>query len=290
MALQIESARAALAALNLRRDELADIELQLFLDALLRYGNCDFRNFNQSVLRRRIADAMRAHEVETISALQDRLLHDDRAFAAFVVAMRGANDTLFRETSFLRAITANVIPLLRTYSFVRIWIPGTSTGADAYSIAALLDDAGMLEKSVIYATCINDVSVAVAKVSGYEHRSESELAALARNAGLSAPVSSYFEMSDGYAHPRDRLRQIVMFARHDPVTDGSINEFHAIVSRGLISLYNGAVQYRLHRLFLDSLMHLGFLALGEHETLEGTVHERAFRQVLQGEQIYRRMR
>ena len=98
---QIEAIDAALPALNLRREELADIELQLFLDALLRYGGYDFRNFNQSALRRRIADAMRSESITTISGLQDRLLHDERALAAFLVSMSGGTSQLFHSASLL---------------------------------------------------------------------------------------------------------------------------------------------------------------------------------------------
>ncbi len=281
---------AASAALSLRRDELADIELQLFLDALLRYGSCDFRQFNQSVLRRRVAGAMRAHGLETISALQNLLLHDERALASFVISMRGSGSSLFSDPSFLRAFVNNVMPLLRTYPFVRVWIPGSATGGEAFTIAALLADAGILSKSLIYATCINDASVAVAKMGLCEHTDENDLATHARQAGLEAPIHSYFEVTQRYAIPRDEIRGGITFGRHDPAADGSINEFVAIVARGLLPLYNGAVQYRLHRIFFESLGHLGFLMLGAGESLTGTVHERAFRQVVHDQPIFRRMR
>lgn len=287
---QVEVVDAAVPALNLRRDELADIELQLFLDALMRYGGYDFRNFNQSVLRRRIADSMRAEGIETISGLQDRLLHDERALAAFVVSMSGGGSELFHDPLFFKAFAAHVVPLLQTYSFVRIWVPGSGTGGDAYSLAALLDEAGVLDKTIVYSTCITDVATAVAKAGVFEHRSEADLIAMARQATLVRPLSDHFEIQDRFAIASPRLRQNVMFARHNPVEDGSINEFHAIVARGILPLYNGAVQYRMHRLYFDSLMHLGFLGLGQHETLANTVHERAFRHVLPDQPIFRRMR
>lgn len=287
---QIEALDSAVPALNLRREELADIELQLFLDALLRYGGYDFRNFNQSALRRRIADAMRQESIATISGLQDRLLHDERALAAFLVSMSGGTSSLFHDPRFLQAFAINVLPLLQTYSFIRIWVPGSGTGADAYSIAALLAEAKMLDRTIIYATCVNDVTAAVAKAGFYEHRSQADFTALARQAGIVGSLNDYFEITDKYTIPRPVLRENVMFARHNPVEDGSINEFHAIVARGLVPLFNGAIQYRLHKLFFDSLMHLGFLGLGQHESLANTVHERAFRQVVTDEPIFRRMR
>jgi chemotaxis protein methyltransferase CheR len=287
---QIDSIDIAVPALNLRREELADIELQLFLDALTRYGGNDFRNFNQSMLRRRIADAMRAEEVATISGLQERLLHNDRTMAQFIVSMGGGTSTLFNDPLFLQTFALNVIPLLRTYSFVRIWVPSSGTGGDAFSIAALLHEAGLLERSVIYATCVSDVAVAVAKSAVYPHRSIADFQTLARQAGITGAIGDYFEVSEGTASPLPVLRENVMFARHNPEVDGSINEFHTIVARGIVPLYNGAVQYRIHKLFFESLMHLGFLCLGQNESLANTVHERAFRKVVATQPIFRRMR
>jgi chemotaxis protein methyltransferase CheR len=190
----------------------------------------------------------------------------------------------------LQALATNVIPLLQTYSFIRIWVPGSGTGGDAYSLAALLKEHGLLEKTIIYATCVNDVTAAVAKAGFDEHRSEADFVALARRSGIVEPLSTYFDVHPSYATPKKELRASVMFARHNPVEDGSINEFHAIVARGLLPLFNGAVQYRLHKLFFDSLMHLGFLGLGQHESLANTVHERAFRQVVTDQPVFRRMR
>ncbi len=284
------AAQEARLALNLRREDLADIELQLLLDALLRYGACDFRCFNQAVLRRRVADAMRAEGVATISGLQERLLHDERAFASFVSSIRSNAATPFADPGLFRAFVANVIPLLRTYSFLRIWVPGAGLGWDAYALAALLDEAGLLERSVIYATFVNDASVAIAKSGFYRHGGRANLEARARLAGLEAPITRYFEVDEEFVVPRERLLESLMFARHNPASDASINEFQAIVGRGLLPLLNGAVQFRLHSLFFESLTHLGFLALGTGESLTHSAHEGAFRQVTAEQPIFRRLR
>jgi chemotaxis protein methyltransferase CheR len=281
---------AASIALNLRRDDLADIELQLLLDALLRYGACDFRPFNQAVLRRRIADAMRAEGVETISGLQERLLHDERAFASFVSSIRSSASALFADPGLFRAFVTSVIPLLRTYSFVRIWVPGAGPSSDAYALAALLDEAGLLDRTVVYATFVNDASVAIAKAGLYRHAGRASLEAGARLAGLEASLTTYFELDHEFAAPKERLRENVMFARHNPASDASINEFHAIVARGFLPLLNGAAQYQLHALLFESLTHLGFLALGSGEAVVHSPHEGAFRQVSPDQPIFRRLR
>jgi chemotaxis protein methyltransferase CheR len=287
---QVESVEKHIPALALRRDERDDIELQLLLDALLRYGGCDFRFFNQSVLRRRVADALRSEGLETISALQERVLHSDRAFASFVVAMSGGTSTLFSEPALLSAFRANVIPLLRTYSFVRVWVPGTGTGGDAYSLAALFAEAGILDRSVIYATFFNDVSVSIAKAGLYRHEKRARLEGAAKLSGLERPIDEYFDIDEEFAVPSERLRASVMVGRHNPATDGSLNEFHAIVSRGVLPLLNGASQFRVHSLFFESLVRLGFLSLGGNESIARTAHEGAFRQVTPEYPIFRRLR
>ena len=287
---EVVTTRESAPALALRRDELNDIELQLLLDALLRYAMCDFRNINPSVLRRRVADAMRAEGVATISGLQERLLHDERALATFVVSIKTTTAGPFADPGFFRAFIANVVPLLRTYSFVRIWLPSTGPGADPFALAAVLDEAGILDRTVLYATFVNDISVAAAKTGAFRHGGRASLEAGARMAGIQAPLATYFDLNDEFATPKERLRESVMLARHNPASDASINEFHAIVARGLLSLLNGEAQHELQALFYESLMHLGFLALGAGESTAHSAHEQSFRQVVQDQPIYRRMR
>ncbi len=286
---QVTTSQPAAPELNLRRDDLADIELQLLLDALLRYGTVDFRCISPTVLRRRVADAMRSEGVTTISGLQERLLHDERAFVSFVVSIKAATSQPFAEPAFFRALVANVVPLLRTYAFVRIWVPSCGPGADAYALAALLDEAGILSRSILYATFINDASVAIAKAGYYKHAGRPVLEASARAAGLESPLSQYFDIDDEFAAPKAGLRESVMFARHNPASDASINEFHAIIARGFLPLLNGVAQYRLHSLLFESLMHLGFLGLGNGEGVAHSSHESAFRQVVSDQPIFRRL-
>jgi chemotaxis protein methyltransferase CheR len=183
-----------------------------------------------------------------------------------------------------------VVPLLQTYSFVRIWVPSSGTGADAYSLAAVLEEAGVLDKCIIYATAFSEVGTEFAKIGTYPHTSEGEVAALAHQAGIVSPLSRYFDLTGTHATATETLRRNLMFARHNPAEDGSINEFHAIIARNMFPLFNGAVQYRMHRLIFDSILHLGFICLGQHESLANTVHEGAFRKMVEDQPIYRRMR
>ena len=269
---------------------IEEIELQLLLDALARVGGYDYRAYDPATLKRRVSDRMRSEGVETISALQNCVLHDQEARTRFVLAMSEGRRELFQDHEFFLAFRANVVPLLQTYSFVRIWFPGSGTGEDPYAIAALLEDIGMLDRCVIYATSFSDLSVEFARAGEYEITNAGAFKAAIRRAGLTCGIERVAEVENQTIRFSERIRNAVMVARHDPTASASINEFHTIIARGLFPLFNGAARYRLHQSVFESLTRLGFLCLGANETLQGTVHERAYRRVTPEQSIYRRLR
>jgi len=270
--------------------DIEEIELQLFLEGLRRIDERDFGAFAQGVLRRRIAERMRAERVPTITALLDRILHDPEAHTRFVASMEGGHRALFHDPGFFAAFRSHVAPLLQTYAFVRIWLPGVGSGEDAYSLACLLAEAGLLDRCVLYATSSAEQSVAIAREGSYRMSGRGTFAAAAAAAGLESDPAGYAQIKGATIGFLPSIREKIMFARHDVARDASLNEFHAIVSRGVVPNYNGETQYRIHRLFYESLGRLGFLCLGQGERLDGTVHEGAYRRVVPDHSIYRRMR
>ncbi len=282
----VESGEQAAA---LRESALPDLELQLLLEAVARYAGYDFRDYAQSALKRRLSERMRAEETTTISALQDRVLHDPEAMQRFIFAMSSSPKTLFRDPAYFRAFREQVVPLLRTYSFVRLWFPACSSGEDVYAIAVILADHGLLERCMMYATDISEAALAQAKSGVFEVPSGEDVASNYKSTGALRALSQYAEVDARKVTFHAGLRENVIFAQHSLATDGSLNEFNAVVARGVLPLFNKALQFRVHNLFLQSLARLGFLCLGANETLKVTPHERVFRQI--GEQpIYRRMR
>jgi len=274
-----------------REGALADLELNLLLDAILRFWGYDFRDYSQTTLKRRIGERIRAEGLQSISGLQERILHDPRAFARFLFAMSGGTSKLFRDPSFFRMFRTTMLPLLRTYAFARIWVPNCAGGEDAYSLAALLHEEGLLERSMIYATDASEMAIAQAKAGTFELESADELRAAHRATGSTASLNDF-----GRIDGRDRLsfsediKKYILFAQHSLVADGSLNEFHVIVARGILPQFNKALQFRVHNLFFSSLVRLGFLCLSTNETLKQTPHERVFREIVPGESVYRRMR
>lgn len=272
-----------------RESALPDLELQLLLEAIVRFCGHDYRDYAQNTLKRRVSERMRAEDVATISGLQERVLHDPTALQEFILAMSSNANTLFRDPAYFRQFREQVVPLLRTYSFVRLWFPGCSTGEDVYAVATILAEHGLLERCMIYATDTSDAAIAKAKAGVFEVSSGDEIAAEHKNTGALKAISQFAQVSAHQVAFKPELSENIIFAQHSLATDGSINEFHAIVARGVLPLFNKALQFRVHNLFLQSLARLGFLCLGPNESLKATPHERAFRQI--GEHaIYRRMR
>jgi chemotaxis protein methyltransferase CheR len=269
---------------------LTDLELNLLLEAILRFSGLDFRDYSQSTLKRRVSERLRDEKLNTISGLQERILHDPAAFARFVFAMSGGPGQLFREPSFFALLRSKIVPLLRTYSFSRIWVPNCSRGEDAYSLAVVLHEEGLLSRTMIYATDTSEIAVAAAKRGVFEFESADALKAAHRATGASKALAETAEIGDHALILREELRKNLIFAQHNVISDKSINEFHLIVARGVLPQFNKALQFRVHNLFITSLVRLGFLALGPSETIKGTPHERVFREVSQDEPIYRRMR
>lgn len=272
-----------------RESALPDLELQLLLEAVVRYAGYDFRDYSQNTLKRRVSERVRAELVNTISGLQERLLHDSEALQQFILAMSSTPNTPFRDPDYFRVFRERVVPLLRTYSFVRLWFPGCSTGEDVYAVATILAEHGILDRCMIYATDISELAIAHAKTGSYEVPSGKDVAMEHRNTGALTVLSQFAEVGPRHVAFKPELQKNIIFAQHSLASDGSLNEFHAIIARGVLPLFNKALQFRVHNLFLQSLARLGFLCLGANESLKLTPHERAFRQIAE-QPIYRRMR
>ncbi len=273
-----------------RNGALTDLELNLLLEGMLRFSGLDFRDFAQSTLKRRVIERMRAENVHTVSGLQERVLHDSDALSRFVFAMSGGRSQLFRDASFYSVFRSRIVPLLKTYSFVRIWVPNCASGEDAYALAVVLSEEGLLRRSMIYATDTSELGISIAKRGVFEIGSAEEVKGAHRATGAQVSLSESCELTDGSLSFDEKLRKNMIFAQHSLVADGSLNEFHLILAPGVLPQFNKALQFRVHNLFLASLIRLGFLCLGPSESIKGTPHERIFREISEGHPIYRRMR
>jgi chemotaxis protein methyltransferase CheR len=273
-----------------RSEERAAVELSLLLEAVVRWSGYDFREYAPATLKRRVAERLRAEGVETISGLQERVLHDHEALRRLVFSLSGNSNRLFRAPEYFRAIRERVVPFLRTYSFVRLWFPACATGEDVYTLACILYEEGLLDRCMIYATDASDLALAHARAGLYQAGSLEEFANDYRLSGGRSSMTDLCEWNDGVVQFKEALQRQIIFSTHSLATDASLNEFHAIIARGVLPQFSKSLQYRVHNLFLQSLTRFGFICLSSAESLHATPHEAVFRKVDEVFPIYRRMR
>jgi chemotaxis protein methyltransferase CheR len=247
--------------------DVEEIEVALLLEAIYRRYGFDFREYAPASLKRRLWRRTHAEGLTTISALQDRVLHDSACMERLLLDLSINVTSMFRDPSFYAAFREKVTPLLRTYPFTRIWIAGCSTGEEVYSLAIVLEEEGLLERTRIYATDINEAVLERARRGVFNLDKMQEFTQNYLQAGGTRAFSEYYLADyDGVVFDR-RLVENAVFAQHNLVSDRSFNEFHVIVCRNVMIYFDRSLQERVFNLFHESLVRFGVLALGHKETI-----------------------
>lgn len=263
--------------------------MQLLLEGVYRYYGFDFRNYVPSSLKRRIRHIMQSEGLTSISALQDYILHDFQCLERFLLGLTVHVTSMFRDPGFFVAFRNRVIPLLRTYPFIRIWHAGCSTGQEVYSMAILLQEEELYHRCRIYATDMNEYVVQQAKSGIYPIGLMQEYTHLYLKAGGKRSFSEYYTAAYDSAIFRSSLKENIVFSQHNLATDHSFNEFNVIVCRNVLIYFDLVLQKRVHQLFYDSICPFGILGLGRQETLKLTEFEQHYEELDRGERIYRRL-
>jgi chemotaxis protein methyltransferase CheR len=270
-------------------ENIESIELDLLLDAVFRLYGYDFRDYAKTSMRRRIANIMKKEEVSTISALQDRVLHDSRSWERFLDGISVNVSAMFRDPGFFLAFRQYAVPVLRTYPFIRIWQAGCSLGEEAYSLAIMLEEEGLYDRSLIYATDINEVSLRQAREAIYPAELMQKYTQNYVQAGGQQSFSEYYTARYDFAILRPTLQRNIVFSQHNLVSDAPFNEFNVILCRNVMIYFNRGLQERTHNLFHESLAMFGILGLGSRESLRFMPHEHMYEPLVPGEKLYRRM-
>jgi len=269
-------------------DALEDIELDLLLEGIMRRYGLDFRGYARMSLRRRVWNMVHAQKLGTLSALQAKVLHDPSTMEELLQHLSVNTTTMFRDPSFFAAFREKVVPHLFSAPFVRIWHAGCSTGEEVYSLAILLTEAGLYERSRIYATDMNAAVVERAKSGIFPMEHMREYTANYLRAGGTSAFSDYYTANYDHAIFKASLRKNIVFAQHNLVSDGTFNEFNVILCRNVLIYFGTELQGRVYRLLNQSLRRFGVLALGRGETLRHTVIENEYDEVDVQERLYRR--
>jgi chemotaxis protein methyltransferase CheR len=269
--------------------ELEEIELDLLCEAISRRWGYDFRDYARASLRRRFRDIMMRRGIKQLSGLIPFILTDEQFFADCLESLSVHVTDMFRDAGFYRALVEFVFPHLATYPFLRVWIAGCATGEEAYSVAILLQEAGLLERCRIYATDFNERVLDVARSGIYPIDKLGLYEANYRAAGGRACFRDYgIEKYAAFAM-REGLRAHLTFANHNLVTDGVFCEMQLIICRNVLIYFNGRLQNHVIAKCCESLCDLGFLCLGSRESLRDTETAKLLRPICKPWRIFRKV-
>lgn len=270
--------------------ELERVEIELLLEGVYRHYGFDFRSYAYASIRRRLWKRIESEELSSISELQALVLHEPEAMERLLLDLSVSVTSMFRDPRFYQVFRTEVVPLLRTYPFIRIWHAGCSTGEEVYSTAILLEEEGLLERTRIYATDINDAVLQQARAGIFPLNRMQEYTDNYIRAGGKRSFSEYYTAKYDGAIFSPSLTRNVVFSQHNLVTDRSFSEFNVIFCRNVLIYFDRDLQNRVHALFYESLVTFGILALGSKESLRFSQYEPCYEKLDAREKLYRKTR
>jgi chemotaxis protein methyltransferase CheR len=279
---------AEIAAGGMAASKEFDIELRLLIDAIYHMYHYDFRGYAFASLRRRMKTAMGRFGCVTLSQLQDRVVHEPEVFAALLDYLTVQVSEMFRDPSYFRALREHVVPLLRTYPSLKVWVAGCSAGEEAYSMAILLREEGLLQRTLIYATDINPHTLAKAGAGIYDIDRIAGFTVNHRGSGATSSLSDYYTAAYGRAVFDKSLNDHIVFSDHSLATDSVFAEVQLVSCRNVLIYFNRELQDRALGLFHESLCRTGFLGIGSKETLRFSSQAGGFDSFVTQERIYQK--
>ena len=265
------------------------IELRLLIEAIYLKYSYDFRDYSGASQKRRVHHALHQMDCASISELQSRVLHDPDAFMQLLQYLTIPTSEMFRDPAYFQALREQVVPHLHTYPSLKIWIAGCSTGEEVYSMAIMLKEEGLLERSIIYATDINPQSLERARKGVYPLERMRAYTASYQMAGGKGALSDHYTAAYDSALFDRSLIENVSFADHSLATDNVFSETHLVCCRNVLIYFNRKLQERAFGLFHESLCHRGFLGLGSKETIDFSAYAGGFEPLVKAERIYRKV-
>lgn len=276
------------ATLNTPFEPHEEIELDLLLEAIWRHYHYDFRGYSRGSLHRRMARAQQRLGCESLSEVQHRILRDKGAFAELMAFLTIQVSEMFRDPAYFLALREQVIPHLRTYPSLKVWIAGCANGEEFYSMAILFREEGLEDRTIFYCTDISPAALAKAEAGIYDRDRIAQFSENHRLSGGRASLSEYYTAAYGAAVFDKSLRKRAVFADHNLASDEVFSEVHLVSSRNVLIYFDRQLQDRALGLFAGSLVRGGFLGLGSKETLRFSRHSAGFADFDEREKIYRR--
>lgn len=265
-----------------------ELEIYLLLEAIYRKYGYDFRNYAQASLKRRIRNALNKTDIQYISELIPNIIHDKNLFHEVLTEFSVPVTEMFRDPIFYQAFRFRVIPYLKTYPFIKIWHAGCATGEEVYSLAILLKEEGLYDRSTIFATDFNENALETAKEGIYRLDNVRYYTGNYQKAGGKQAFSDYYYAGDyDSVIMNNALKKNITFANHNLASDGVFGEMHVILCRNVMIYFDKILQNRVLNLFYKSLVRQGFLCLGTKESLHFSTVENEFEELEPDYRIYR---
>lgn len=265
-----------------------DIELDLLVEAIYRKYHYDFRDYSAASLKRRLIQARERFGCPTFSALQERVMHDATLLPRLLSYLTIQVSEMFRDPSFFRLLREQVVPHLRTYPSLKVWVAGCSAGEELYSLAILFREEGLEERTMFYATDINTEALRKAEAGMYELDRIALFTANHQKSGGKSSLSDYYTAAYGAAVFDKSLRKRTVFSDHTLASDAVFAEVQLVCCRNVLIYFNRALQDRAVGLFKDSLVRRGFLGLGAKESLHFSAHAADFTEFNREQRLYQK--
>ena len=265
---------------------IEQIEINLLLEAIYQRYGYDFKQYNQASIKRRLLHHLAKTGHPNISTLIPEILYDETAFKALVFDISVMVTEMFRDPWFFMTLRKKVIPFLRTFPFINVWQAGCATGEEVYSLAILLKEEGLYDRTRIYATDFNDAALERAKARIYPLDRIKEYSANYQKAGGQKSLANYYRARYQSTIMDASLQDNITFANHNLATDGVFAEMHLILCRNVLIYFDHALKNRVLSIFRDSLCYNGFLCLGSKETLQFSAVQPDFIEFAAKERIY----
>jgi len=267
---------------------LEHLELDLFLEAIYRYHGYDFRSYSKASMKRRVRQLRVISGHATIADMIPRVLHDRIFFEQVLKTFSISVTEFFRDPYLFNTVREKLVPLLKTWPNIKIWHAGCATGEEVYSLAILLKEEGLYDRTTIYATDFSSDALEQATAGIYEPARLQEGTRNYQKAGGARSFSEYYHAKYGAAVMDPSLKERLVFSNHNLATDGVFGEMHLIFCRNVLIYFNRELQDRALGLFAESLTHGGFLCLGSKESIRFSQVQSCFKNIDDHAKIYKK--
>ncbi|MCO6149584.1 protein-glutamate O-methyltransferase CheR [Flavobacterium sp. NRK1] len=265
-----------------------DRELEVLINEVFEYHGFDFSGYSRASLKRRIERLYQIDGFKSLGEMLSKIRTEPEYFKHLIEEVTVNVTEMFRDPLFYKTLREEILPILATKPFIRLWHAGCSSGEEVYSMAIMLREANLLHKSLIYATDINQQVLDSAKKGIFPLQTMKQYSENYRLSGGKKDFSDYYTANYGFAKFSSDLSEKMVFSEHSLVSDGSFNEFDLILCRNVLIYFDKELQERAFELFDNSLSKLGYLALGTKETLKFSLLGKRYKQ-LNKEKIWKKM-